>query len=260
MAPRPGGIAGPGAGCADLERDDDLEEEGFDDDLDDEAEGFDDDLEPERDAEVGAGCAFGVASAAANAAANWVGSGANSAAPCGMPVDGACAGYGAEPRAACAAFGAEPRAGSCGVAVYGTCAACGAEPRAESCVCGACTGYGAAPSGLRVCPGCGAESESGVGLCGVLVWGADSSGRCVPGLGILRGRPGGVMTLPGSVGTRGAASIRLREIERLLSRLTATMLWGSGKWGGDGSRSGSPRRLVLDADAEWMLPARAGTR
>ena len=97
--------------------------------------------------------------------------------------------------------------------------------------------------------------------CGVLVYGADGSGRCVPGRGIFRGRPGGVRMLPGSVGTRGAASIRLREIERLLSRLTATMLWGSsGKCGGDGSRSGSLRRLVLDADAEWRLPARAGTR
>jgi hypothetical protein len=99
---------------------------------------------------------------------------------------------------------------------------------------------------------CGCGAELGVTLCGVLECGAGSSGQCVSGLGILRGRPGGVMTLPGSVGTRGAASIRLREIERLLSRLRliATMLCGSGKWGGDGSRSGSPRRLVLDADAE----------
>jgi hypothetical protein len=98
-----------------------------------------------------------------------------------------------------------------------------------------------------------------VELCGVRVYGA-SSGRWVSGLGILRGRPGGVTTLPGSVATRGAASIMLRELERLLSRLTATMLWGSRNDGGDGSRSGSLRRLVLDADAEWMLPARAGTR
>lgn len=93
----------------------------------------------------------------------------------------------------------------------------------------------------------------------MLVAGAGSSGRCVPGRGMRCGRPGGVITLPGSVGTRGAASIRLREIERLLSRLTATMLCGSGKCGAAGSFAGSPRARVDDED-EWMLPARAGDR
>jgi hypothetical protein len=121
--------------------------------------------------------------------------------------------------------------------------------------------------------GCGPEPDAGVVVCG-----AGSSGRWVPGRGMRCGRPGGVGTLPGSVGTRGAAlinspqrcallrgpaepdlSIRLREIERLLSRLTATRLCGSGKCGAAGSFAGSPRARVDDED-EWMLPARAGNR
>ena len=121
--------------------------------------------------------------------------------------------------------------------------------------------------------GCGPEPEAGVLVCG-----AGSSGLCVPGRGMRCGRPGGVGTLPGSVGTRGAAlinspqrcallrgpaepdlSIRLREIERLLSRLTATRLCGSGKCGAAGSFAGSPRARV-DEEDEWMLPARAGNR
>jgi hypothetical protein len=125
--------------------------------------------------------------------------------------------------------------------------------------------------------GCGPEPDAGP-RGGVVVCGAGSSGRWEPGRGMRCGRPGGVGTLPGSVGTRGAAlinspqrcallrgpaepdlSINLREIERLLSRLTATRLCGSGKCGAAGSFAGSPRARV-DDDDEWMLPARAGNR
>ena len=69
-------------------------------------------------------------------------------------------------------------------------------------------------------------------------------------------------TLARSVATRGAALPRLRD--RLmrdqalaLARLEDTMLWSSTSGiAGSGAGSGSGRRLVREADAEWWLPPR----
>jgi len=251
----PGGIAGIAgwAGWAAAEGADREDDFDFDFDFEEEEEGAEaegaetDGFEADRDAEGSdAECdaeVCGACTAAIDAAraAYCVGSGANAALGGGAPcaASGDCTGCGAEPRALPV----------CGIG-------CGPEPCALLVL------------GARGAPECDAERgvpECGVldGVeCGVLVY-AGASGRCVPGRGIFRGRPGGVTMLPGSVGTRGAASIRLREIDRLLSRRTATRLWGSAgsaKCGGDGSRSGSARRCVFAADEEWMLPARAGRR
>jgi hypothetical protein len=80
------------------------------------------------------------------------------------------------------------------------------------------------------------------------------AGTAVPDRGVLRGRrAGGVITLPGSVWTRGAAA------STLCDGLSDTTLRGSAKWlgGGGGSGAGSLRRRVDGADTECALPDRA---
>jgi hypothetical protein len=144
-----------------------------------------------------------------------------------------------------------------------------------ACAAGGATGAAWAGSGVRVCcagsgvrvccaawAGCGVCVGAascgldvwgwGVRLCGVACGLRAGTGVCgVPDRGVPCGRRIiGVLTLAGSVVTRGAASSTLRE------RLTDTRLCCSAWWrGGAGSRAGSlvsPRRRVEGDDiAEW---------
>jgi hypothetical protein len=209
----PGGICGIcGAACApEPERDDDLDFD-FEDDFEDDDE--------DRDADCEAGCDADDEDRDADCEAGCDADGEDRDADCEAGCDAEV-----ERCTGCAAAGAATDActdayadGACGARCDGACCAGGVRYGTEA---------------------------------GVPVWGAGSSGRCVPGRGMRWGRPGGVTTLPGSVGTRGARSSRLREIERLLSRLTDTRLCGSGKCGATGaagSFAGSPRARVDDED------------